>query len=91
LDAEITDAAQAGETEFGRGALVVPIAGQTLEREALQSAVNQAAREAGVVAHVLATGQSITGVDLGSEQLKPVDAPEIALIMGEGINPAEIG
>lgn len=80
-----------GELPLGRGSLVIPTAGQPLDAEALRAAIDAAAREAGVVAQVLTSGQSVSGVDLGSAQIKPVEAPQIALIMGEGVNPTEIG
>ncbi|MCD9033430.1 peptidase M14 [Luteimonas sp. Y-2-2-4F] len=80
-----------GETAFGRGTLVVPVAGQPLDADALQAAVDAAAREAGVVAHALSTGQSAAGIDLGSDNVKPLRAPKIALVMGQGVNATEIG
>lgn len=89
--APFTGRSSAGELALGRGSLVIPTAGQTLSGEALRAAVDQAAREAGVVAETLVSGQSVSGVDLGSDQIRPVEAPEIALIMGEGVNATEIG
>uniref|UniRef100_UPI0039170181 hypothetical protein n=1 Tax=Brevundimonas sp. TaxID=1871086 RepID=UPI0039170181 len=58
---------------------------------ALRAAVDTAAREAGVIAHAVSTGQSVAGVDLGSDNVKVVRAPRIALVMGEGVNATEIG
>lgn len=81
----------AGQTAFGRGALVIPSTGQTLDPAALRAAVDEAAREAGVTAFALRTGQSTSGVDLGSDSVRPIRAPKIALIMGEGVNATEVG
>ncbi len=81
----------AGETAFGEGTLVIPVTGQSRDAAALRAAVEEAAREAGVVAHGLATGQSVSGIDLGSDGIRPVRAPKIALVMGEGVNATEIG
>lgn len=80
-----------GETAFGRGTLVVPTAGQTLDAAAVRQAVDKAARDAGTTAHALATGQSVSGVDLGSDSIRPLRKPKIALVMGEGVIPTEIG
>ncbi len=80
-----------GQTAFGRGALVIPSAGQTLDAAALRAAVDDAAREASVTAFALRTGQSASGVDLGSDSVRPIRAPRIALIMGEGVNATEVG
>lgn len=82
---------QGGQTSFGRGTLVVAVAGQTLSAAEVRAAVDKASRDAGVVAHALASGRSLSGVDLGSESIRPLRAPKIALVMGEGINPTEIG
>ncbi len=89
--APLTTRTSSGEVELGRGSLVIPTAGQTLTGDALHAAVDQAAREAGVTAHTVISGQSVSGVDLGSDQVRPVEKPEIAMIMGEGVNSAEIG
>ncbi|MDG2520720.1 M14 family zinc carboxypeptidase [Caulobacter segnis] len=80
-----------GETAFGRGTLVIPTAGQTLAEPQLRAAIDEAARSAGVVAQGLASGQSAAGIDLGSESVRPVRKPRVALVMGEGVNATEIG
>lgn len=86
-----TAGVQEGQTAFGRGTLVVTAAGQSLQAAELRAAVDKAAREAGVTAYALASGRSLSGVDLGSESVRPLRAPRIALVMGEGVNATEIG
>ncbi|HCW48819.1 MAG TPA: hypothetical protein DGP25_01855 [Brevundimonas sp.] len=44
-----------------------------------------------MVAYGVSTGQSVAGVDLGSDNVKVVRAPRIALVVGEGVNATEIG
>lgn len=80
-----------GDVAFGAGSVVVPVAGQTLQGTALFDAVQQAAREASVQVHVLASGRSRNGIDLGSDGIKALRAPKVALVMGEGVNATEIG
>lgn len=82
---------QGGQTAFGRGTLVVTTAGQSLSPPQLRAAIDEAARAAGVAAYALASGRSLSGVDLGSESVRPLRAPRIALVMGEGVNATEIG
>jgi hypothetical protein len=89
--APFTTRTAAGDIAFGAGSLVIPATGQTLDPAALRAAVDDAARQAGVVAHALASGQSVSGIDLGSDGIKPVRRPTIALVMGEGVNATEIG
>ncbi|PVM82903.1 M14 family zinc carboxypeptidase [Caulobacter endophyticus] len=86
-----TAGVQGGQAAFGRGTLVVTAAGQSLTVAELRAAVDKASRDAGVVAYVLASGHSLSGVDLGSESVRPVRTPRIALVMGEGVNATEIG
>lgn len=80
-----------GQIAFGRGTLVVTTAGQSLSAADLRATVDKASREAGVAAYALASGRSLSGVDLGSESVRPLRAPKIALVMGEGVNATEIG
>ena len=81
----------AGVWEFGYGSLVVPVAGQPLAAQALHQAIDAAARDAGVAVQSLQSGHSTAGVDLGSDGFKPVRKPKVALLMGQGVNSAEIG
>lgn len=80
-----------GETAFERGSLIVTASGQTQDAAALRALVDAAARQAGVDAWSLGTGQSVAGVDLGSDSVRRIRAPKIALIMGQGVNATEIG
>jgi len=86
-----TAATASGEQAFARGSVVVPVAGQTLAGEALLAAVDEAARSSGVQVHALASGQSRSGIDLGSDSVKSLRKPAVALVMGEGVSATEIG
>ncbi|MEG2803327.1 M14 family zinc carboxypeptidase [Stenotrophomonas sp.] len=80
-----------GEQSFARGSVVIPVAGQPVAGEALLTAVDAAARGAGVRVHALASGQSRSGIDLGSDSVKALRKPAVALVMGEGVSATEIG
>ena len=80
-----------GEQAFARGSVVIPVAGQPLAGAALLAAVDEAARSSGVRVHALATGQSRSGIDLGSDSVKALRKPAVALVMGEGVSATEIG
>lgn len=80
-----------GEQAFARGSVVIPVAGQPLAGAALLAAVDEAARAAGVRVQALATGQSRSGIDLGSDSVKALRKPAVALVMGEGVSATEIG
>jgi hypothetical protein len=86
-----TAATASGEQAFARGSVVIPVAGQTLSGEALLAVVDEAARSSGVQVHALASGQSRSGIDLGSDSVKSLRKPAVALVMGEGVSATEIG
>ena len=80
-----------GDVAFAAGSIVIPVAGQSLQGAALLDAVNAATRTAGVQAHALASGRSREGIDLGSDSVKALRKPAVALVMGEGVTATEIG
>ncbi len=86
-----TAATAAGEVAFGHGAVVIPVAGQTLDAGALQARVLARAQEAGVTVHALDSSRTASGIDLGSDNVRVLRAPSIALVMGEGVSATEIG
>ncbi|HEY0335419.1 MAG TPA: M14 family metallopeptidase [Stenotrophomonas sp.] len=88
---EFTVDTSAGERSFGYGSLVVPVTAQPLAGESLRAAIDAAAREAGITVVGLVSGHSRSGIDLGSDGFKPVRKPKVALVMGQGVNSAEIG
>lgn len=86
-----TAATSAGDVQFAAGSIVVPIAGQPLQGAALLDAVQAVAQDSAVSVHALASGQSRGGIDLGSDGVKALRRPSVALVMGEGVNATEIG
>lgn len=86
-----TAATADGDQAFARGSVVIPVAGQPLAGAALLAAVDEAARAAGVRVQALASGQSRSGIDLGSDSVKALRKPAVALVMGEGVSATEIG
>ena len=86
-----TAATAQGEQSFGYGSVVVPVAGQPLAGAELLAAVDAAARSGGVHIHALSSGQSRGGIDLGSDSVKALRKPAVALVMGEGVSATEIG
>ncbi len=86
-----TAATAAGEVAVGHGAVVIPVAGQVLDARALQARVLARAQEAGVTVHALDSSRTASGIDLGSDNVRVLRAPSIALVMGEGVSATEIG
>lgn len=80
-----------GDVDFAAGSIVVPVSGQPLKGEALQAVVDSAARAAGVQVHALTIWRSRSGIDLGSDGVKALRRPVVALVMGEGVSATDIG
>jgi len=86
-----TAAVAGGEQAFARGSVVIPVAGQPVAGDALLAVVDEVAQSSGVQVHALASGQSRSGIDLGSDSVKALRKPAVALVMGEGVSATEIG
>lgn len=77
--------------DFGSGAIVVPVAGQKLSPDSLYTLVNRVSKQAGVPFSGVTTGFNAKGIDLGSNNIRALKKPEIALLVGQGVNASEAG
>ncbi|MDR3143016.1 MAG: hypothetical protein LBU37_15005 [Tannerellaceae bacterium] len=76
---------------FNRGAIVIPVAYQTLSSGELYTVVKEAAALTGISITGVTSGASATGIDLGSNNIRKVDKPVAAILAGDGINWTEVG
>lgn len=81
----------AGITDFGAGSIIVPVAGQKITPDSLYRLVSTAGHRAGVTFTGVSTGFSTKGIDLGSNNIRTLRKPEVALLAGQGVNPSEAG
>lgn len=86
-----TSKTNAGVQKFGYGSLVVPVQTQTLGADSLFAAVSEAARVAKVTFSTTSTGFSVEGIDLGSNNVRTIRKPEVAVLAGPGSGLAEVG
>jgi hypothetical protein len=81
--------------EFGRGSLIIPIAGRDASPEHtadhVHTLVRRLAAEDHVVFHALDTGLAAAGPDLGSPSTISLATPRIALLAGAGTSSYEVG
>ncbi|MFD2572861.1 M14 family zinc carboxypeptidase [Spirosoma soli] len=77
--------------DFGYGSIVIPVANQTLSADSLYKLVSSVSRQAGVTFTGVSTGFSASGIDLGSNNIRSLKKPEAAILVGQGINPSEVG
>ncbi len=82
---------RAGTVEPGRGAIVVPIAGQELDAEEIYELMVQAAAEDSVTVHAATTALTSTGSDLGGFSLENVEKPEVLLATGRDVSSNDAG
>ncbi|MFW6437568.1 MAG: carboxypeptidase, partial [Armatimonadota bacterium] len=82
---ETSLATEAGPVEPGRGAIVVPVAGQALSPSDIHDLMVRAAREDSVTVHAASTGLTARGSDLGGFALSDVEKPEVLLVTGREI------
>lgn len=77
--------------DFGTGAIVVPVAGQKIDADSLYRLVSATGQRSGVTFTGVSTGFSAKGIDLGSNNIRTLRKPEVALVVGPGVNPSEAG
>lgn len=79
------------EKKFGYGSLVISVQQQRIDGTALYDAIKKAATEANIQVHAVQTGYNIAGIDLGSNYVRTLKKPEVAMIIGTGVVAAEAG
>nr|WP_320039324.1 M14 family zinc carboxypeptidase [uncultured Bacteroides sp.] len=77
--------------EFGYGSVVIPVAGQKIDSDSLYKVISKVSAYAKVRFYSVNTGLSLNGIDLGSENIKLVREPKVAILTGQGISSTEAG
>jgi hypothetical protein len=80
-----------GDKNFGYGSLMISVADQRLDSQALHTAVSEAAKAAQMEVYTVETGLNIGGIDLGSRNFNTVQKPKILMPIGEGVSAYEAG
>jgi len=88
---EVTIQTTRGEAEPGRGAIVVPVQGQSLSAEEIHRYMVRAAEEDGVIVHASTSAHTDRGSDLGGFALSNVERPEILIATGRGTDMYDVG
>lgn len=76
---------------FGYGTLVISVADQNLNADELYDIVKEASATAGVDVFTVSTGLSLDGVDLGSGNIRTVQNPKVAMLIGDGVAATDAG
>ena len=81
---------EGGEKDFGRGSIVIPLGVQDVEASKILDLVTEGA-QAGVDIYGLTSGLTPEGIDLGSGNLRAVEAVKPLLLVGNGVSAGEAG
>lgn len=80
-----------GVRKFMPGSIIVPTQLQTVSKEKLYAALQQAQNIAGTKIYAATSGFALSGSDLGSNKMGAVTKPAVALIAGNGVNATDAG
>lgn len=80
-----------GVRTFERGSIVIPVQPQEDRDKPLRETVQHIAIEVGMEVFAVNSGLANAGIDLGSNNLKPVNPVRPILIGGDGISRSEVG
>lgn len=77
--------------KFNKGAIVIPVEYQNVSSDELYNIVKEAAELTDISILGVTSGTSTTGIDLGSNNIRKVDKPVVATLVGDGINWTDVG
>lgn len=80
-----------GRRTFEYGTILIPVGIQTEKADTLYRLLERGTREDGVNVYAMRTGQSASGIDLGSPSFLAVELPTIALLVGQGVSFTDVG
>lgn len=83
-----------GDVALERGAIIVPFERQEVDAEAIHEMMATIAVEDGVPVHAMTSGRSAVGtagVESGGPSFRPLEKPEILLVMGRGVTINDAG
>jgi hypothetical protein len=84
-------AADGSRVTLGYGAVLIPLGAQPEKAQLIARLLATIAREDGVPVYGFNTGLTPKGVDFGSSSFVPLALPRVALIVGDGVDPHDIG
>lgn len=76
---------------FNYGAVMISVALQKQDAATVYKNIKEAQEKFDVPIYALDTGLSISGIDLGSGNIKPIKKTKAAMLIGEGVQPYEAG
>lgn len=81
---------KANGKSYDYGTIMIPAKNQKLSSSAIYNFLNKTAQESHITIDAVSTGLN-DGIDLGSNNFRPLNQPKIALLVGEGITSYDAG
>ncbi|TAH18898.1 MAG: zinc carboxypeptidase [Cytophagales bacterium] len=79
------------ERKYGYGTLVIPVQQQKISADSLFRLVQKVSKAAMLDVQTVSTGYNLSGIDLGSGNVRTVKKPEALMIVGAGVSAYEAG
>lgn len=80
-----------GYKKFNPGTIMIPLSMQTKSADEVYRKLSDFTSRYGVKVYDLSTGNSVSGIDIGSNKFVNVSKPSIAMITGPGVNALDAG
>ncbi|MEL7145478.1 MAG: zinc carboxypeptidase, partial [Bacteroidota bacterium] len=80
-----------GDKDYGYGTVVIPVNRQKISSDSLYQVIKAVAAAWNVTIDKTETGYSQRGIDLGSGNLKFMQQPKVAMLVGQGVSSYEHG
>jgi hypothetical protein len=77
--------------KFDYGTISIPVKLQSQDPQALYNLVRSVAERNGITIYAVATGNVLSGSDLGSSKMEIVARPSVAMLVGTGVNATDAG
>ena len=75
---------------YDYGTLMIPVNNQDMNRDEIYNILNTLSKESHVTIDAVSTGLN-NGIDLGSNNFRPLELPKIALLVGDGMTSYDAG
>lgn len=79
------------ERNFGYGTLVIPVQQQKISADSLFTLLQKISKATMIDVLSVSTGYNLSGIDLGSNNVRTVKKTEALIVIGAGINAYEVG
>jgi hypothetical protein len=80
-----------GNKKFNYGSILIPVKMQSIDEEKLAELIKKVAKNNGLKIYAMQSGAAIEGSDLGSSKFISLTKPNVALIIGQGVNATDAG